>query len=180
MVDKAHELDPRDPDIQDEWIGILSRSERINYPETSLAGDNNGDGDQRSDVASYLEYLRERAKRKSGSCRLVSHVTRTETRLVPLMIDPEHLRGYAISVVLNGRKNKLMLDTGASGILVKRSIAEHAGISKISETKVLGIGDKGRGTPTLELPIPSRSANSSSRTAQSKSWRAALSRKKTA
>ena len=37
-----------------------------------------------------------------------------------------------------------MLDTGASGILVKRSIAEHAGISKISETKVWGIGNKGR------------------------------------
>jgi tetratricopeptide (TPR) repeat protein len=144
MVDKAHELDPRDPDIQEEWIGTLSRSERIKYLETSLAGDNNWDGDQRSAVASYLEYLRERAKRKSGSCRLATNVTRTETRLVPLMIDPEHVRGYAISVVLNGRKNKLMLDTGASGILVKRSIAEHAGISKISETKVLGIGDKGR------------------------------------
>jgi predicted aspartyl protease len=37
-----------------------------------------------------------------------------------------------------------MLDTGASGILIKRSIAEHAGISKISETKVWGIGNKGR------------------------------------
>jgi len=144
MVDKAHELDPLDPDIQEEWIGTLSRSERIRYLETSLAGDNNWDTDQRSDVASYLQYLRERAQRKNEPCHLVSNVSRTETRLVPLMIDPTHLRGYAVSVVLNGHKNKLMLDTGASGILVKRSIAEHAGISKISETKVLGIGNKGR------------------------------------
>ena len=144
MIDKAHELDPLDPDIQEEWIGTLSRSERIEYLERSMAGDNNWDSDQRSDVASYLQYLRERAKQKNGSCHLVSKVTRTETPLVPLLIDPTHLRGFAISVVLNGRKNSLLLDTGASGILVKRSIAEHAGISKISETKVLGIGNRGR------------------------------------
>jgi predicted aspartyl protease len=47
-------------------------------------------------------------------------------------------------VVLNGHKSSLLLDTGASGILVKRSIAERAGISRITETKVGGIGDKGR------------------------------------
>jgi tetratricopeptide (TPR) repeat protein len=144
MIDKAHELDPLDPDIQEEWIGTLSRSERIKYLETSLAGDNNWDTDQRTDVSTYLQYLRERAKQKNESCRLVSKVTHTETPLVRLLIDPTHGRGYALSVVLNGHKNSLMLDTGASGILVKRSIAEHAGISKISETKVLGIGNKGR------------------------------------
>jgi len=37
-----------------------------------------------------------------------------------------------------------MLDTGSTGILVKRSIAVHAGISTITETKVMGIGKKGR------------------------------------
>ena len=43
MIDRAHELDPADPDIQEEWVGTLSRSERIHYLETSLAGDNNWD-----------------------------------------------------------------------------------------------------------------------------------------
>ena len=144
MIDKAHELDPEDPDIQQEWVGTLSRSERIKYLEASLAGDNNWDADQRAFTASYLEYLRERAKRKNSSCRLVSDVTATETPLVRLMLDPTHMRGYGLSVVLNGHKSSLMLDTGASGILVKRSIAEHAGISKITETKVWGIGSRGR------------------------------------
>jgi len=36
-----------------------------------------------------------------------------------------------------------MLDTGASGIVVKRAIAEKAGISKITATKIGGVGDKG-------------------------------------
>ncbi len=143
MIDKAHEIDPDDPDIQSEWIDTLSRSERIKYLETSLAGENNWDADQRSDVANYLQYLKERAKQKNdGPCRLVSKVTETETPMVPLtqtMIVREGLAVY-----LNGQKSSLLLDTGASGILVNRSIAKHAGISKISETEVWGIGNKGR------------------------------------
>ena len=144
MIDKAHELDPNDPDIEEEWVDTLSRSERIKYLETTLAGDNNWDRDERAEVASYLAYLKQRAKQKSSPCRLVSQVTATETPMVRLMEDPQHLRGYGLTVALNGHKSKLMLDTGASGILVKRSIAERAGISKITENKVWGIGKKGR------------------------------------
>jgi predicted aspartyl protease len=144
MIDKAHALDSEDPDIQDEWIDTLSRAERIQYLESALAGGNTWDADQRADIASYLQYLKERAKQNSSPCRLVSKVTATETPLVPLLIDPKHIRGYGLTVALNGHKSALMLDTGASGLLVRRSVAEHAGISKITETKVMGIGGKGR------------------------------------
>jgi len=145
MIEKAHELDPSDPDIQEQWIGTLSRPERIKYLEESLAGDNTWDAEQRDDVANYLQYLKERAKQKNSStCRLVSKVKSTETPLVRLLEDPQHMRGYGLQVSLNGHKSALMLDTGASGILVRRAIAERAGISKISETKVGGIGKKGR------------------------------------
>jgi len=74
----------------------------------------------------------------------VSKVTKTETPLVRLLSDPQHLRGYGLNVSLNGHKSTLLLDTGASGIIVKRAIAEHAGIGRIVETKVWGVGDKGK------------------------------------
>lgn len=144
LIAKAHELDPADPDIQEEWIGTLSRAQRIKYLQDSLTGENNWDADEREDLKSYLEYLQERAKQKNGSCRLVSKVSATETPLVRLLMDSQHLRGYGLSVTLNGHKSSLMLDTGAGGILIKRSLAEHAGISKITATRVGGIGDKGR------------------------------------
>jgi tetratricopeptide (TPR) repeat protein len=144
MIDKAHELDSEDPDILDEWIDTLSRVERIKYLETSLAGDNAWDADQRADIASYLQYLKERDKQHANPCRLVSKVTSTDTPLVRLLIDPQHLRGYGLTVALNGHKNNLMLDTGASGLLVRRGVAERAGIGKITETKVSGVGKKGR------------------------------------
>ena len=58
MIDKAHDLDPNDSDIQEEWIGTLSRAERIQYLEESFAGENNWDADERADVKNYLQYLK--------------------------------------------------------------------------------------------------------------------------
>ncbi len=144
MIEKAHAIDPNDSDITEAWIGTLSRSERIRYLQSTLAGDNNWDADDRTGIADYLKFLQQLStQNRTSSCRLVSKVTSTETPLVRLLLDPQHLRGYGLNVALNGHKSALMLDTGASGILVKRSIAEHAGLSKITESKVWGIGSKG-------------------------------------
>jgi len=65
--------------------------------------------------------------------------------MVRLLNDPQHLRGYGLTVSINGHNSNLMLDTGASGILVNRLIAERAGVSKIVETKVWGSATKGAG-----------------------------------
>jgi predicted aspartyl protease len=46
-------------------------------------------------------------------------------------------------VNVNGTNAKLMLDTGAGGILVDRLIAEKAGIKPVVQTEVNGIGSKG-------------------------------------
>ena len=43
----------------------------------------------------------------------------------------------------NDRNQRLLLDTGASGILINRRAAEKAGLTKISAVQFGGIGDKG-------------------------------------
>jgi tetratricopeptide (TPR) repeat protein len=144
FIDKAHELDSYDPDIQEAWEMTLSRAERIKYLQESLDGENNWSAEGREATERYLEYLKNREKEKRGACRLVSRVKETQTPLVRLLIDPTHLRGYGLSVILNGHKSSLMLDTGASGITVRRGIAEKAGISKISATKIWGVGSHGQ------------------------------------
>jgi tetratricopeptide (TPR) repeat protein len=144
MIDKAHELDPRDADIQKYWARTLSRLDRIRYYENYLAGPNASSEEERGDLERYLSYLKEGSKQSGTFCHLVSKVTSTEVPLLRLLLNPEHLRGYGLSVALNGTKTKLMLDTGASGIMVDRNVAERAGITKLAETKVWGIGDKGK------------------------------------
>jgi hypothetical protein len=143
MIDKARELDSSDPDIERHWIGTLSRSERIKYLEKYLAGPNDEDGERRTDVQHYVDFLKARAKEGSGRCRLVNNVTSTEIPLARLFRDADHLRGYGLEVKVNDRKGTLMLDTGATGILLDQGMAEKAGITKIVETGIGGIGDRG-------------------------------------
>ncbi len=143
MIDKAHELDPTDPDIENHWIATLPLSERIQYLQSYLANADGGNAEDRADTQRYLDYLKSLANQPRQRCRLVNKVTSTETPLVRLLLDPTHLRGYGLTVNVNGHKSKLMLDTGASGILIDRGTAEKAGITKLSETRIGGIGDKG-------------------------------------
>ena len=141
MIDKAHELDPDDPDIQFYWTRTLRLSDRIQALKLLAATD--ADGADHADIQHHLDYLTALASEPRKACHLVSHVTSTETPLVQLLSDPIHLRGYGLTVNVNGQKAKLMLDTGASGILADRRVAERAGINKLIATRVGGIGDKG-------------------------------------
>jgi len=143
LIDEAHRLDPTDPEIRRVWAGELSTVERIKYLEEYLAGDTNDDAETRSGMQHYLEYLKARAKDPRGACHLVSQTATTETTLVRLLVGPTRLRGYGLSVLVNGEKSKLLLDTGASGILINRKLAEKAGVTRLSETDIHGIGDKG-------------------------------------
>jgi hypothetical protein len=143
MIDKAHELDPDDPDIQRSWIATLPPPQRIKYYENYIAEGDLSDADELSNLESYLSFLKDREKQPDRPCKLVSKVTNTTTPLVRLLMDPTHLRGYGLAVDLNGTRSNFMLDTGASGITVNRRIAERAGITKITESKIWGIGDKG-------------------------------------
>jgi predicted aspartyl protease len=143
LIDKAHQLDATDPEIRSRWIGRLSRAERIKYLEDYLAGQTNDDAEARAAMQHYLEYLKARERDPRGACHLVSHATSTETKLVRLLVDPTHLRGYGLSVVVNGQKSKLLLDTGASGLVINRSLAERAGVTRLSDTDIGGVGDKG-------------------------------------
>jgi hypothetical protein len=143
MIDKARELDSSDPDIERHWIGTLPISERIKYLERYLSDANDDDAEHHINTARYLEYLKAGAKENGGTCRLVNHVTSTQIPLARLFEDANHLRGYGLDVKVNDRKGTLMLDTGASGILLDRGMAEKAGITKLVETGIGGIGDRG-------------------------------------
>ena len=143
MIEKAHELDPNDPDINRMWSSGLTRDQRIKYLEDYLAGDNNDDAETRAAMQHYLEFLKARGKDKRGACHLVGKTVATETPLVRLLVDPSHLRGYGLTVEVNGEKSKLLLDTGASGIMINRKLAEKSGVTRLSDTDFNGIGDKG-------------------------------------
>lgn len=144
MLDKAHDLDPTDSDIQKYWIGSLSRAEQIQFWENYLASPTNDDSEARADLQHHLEYLRAMEKQPHRSCHLVSHIPSTDMNLLRVLSDPVHFHGYSVEVSVNGKKGRLALDTGASGVVIDQGLAHKADIAKVSEMDAGGIGDKGR------------------------------------
>lgn len=142
-VDKAHQLDPDDPDIQKYWIETLNRSERIKNLEEYLATVKSDDAKTREGLQYYLEYLKARQQGPARTCKLIGNVSSTQVNLVPLLFDPTHMRGLGLAVSVNGVKSNLLFDTGADGILIDRGIAEKSGLKRLSDSSISGIGDKG-------------------------------------
>jgi predicted aspartyl protease len=91
----------------------------------------------------YLDSLKKRVAAPPKSCRLVSSAVNTEIPFASLMRDATHIRAFGLDVKLNDRGVRLQIDTGASGLLVSRSVADRAGLTAFSKTEVGGIGSQG-------------------------------------
>jgi len=142
MIEMAYRLDPDDPDVHREWIETLPREKRLIELKKYLDGETDDDAKDRSDLMRSLAVLEEEAGQPRRSCRQVNQVHATQTKLDPLMNDAHNMRGFGLSVYLNGATAKLLLDTGADGIIVDRKIAEKAGIKALVQTEIGGIGSK--------------------------------------
>jgi tetratricopeptide (TPR) repeat protein len=142
-IDQAYKMDPEDPDIRRTYMQTLSGAERVQFLKGYLAGATNDDAQSRENFEQELAMMENENHAEDHKCRMVTNVTKTETRLEPLLYGPQSIRGYGLMVKLNGVSSRLMLDTGASGILVDSKIAAKAGIKPIVDEKIQGIGDKG-------------------------------------
>ena len=142
LIKRAHEIDPADPDIKKKWMQTESVPDRIKSLEDYLAQPSNDDPDTRRTLSESLELLRASLPAPLGGCRQASDVTSTETNLIQVQTGGRGLEGIGLEVMINGESSKLLLDTGASGILVSRKLASRAGLKPVSDVRVMGIGDK--------------------------------------
>jgi len=146
-IDLAHKMDPDDPDIYRDWVSTLPWRERVEEWKKRLAqGKFDNDEREREGLTAAISVLENEEKRPQHSCRLSSKTLPAEINLVPLLIDAKHLRGYGLTVKVNDISSKLLVDTGASGILINSKIAEKAGVTKIADQHIGGIGDRGAST----------------------------------
>jgi predicted aspartyl protease len=51
------------------------------------------------------------------------------------------MRAFGLEVAVNGERLRLLLDTGASGILIQQRAAERSGMDKLADASFGGIGD---------------------------------------
>jgi tetratricopeptide (TPR) repeat protein len=142
-VTKAHEIDPKDPDIRRAWFATLGLKERIQALQEYLAAHTNDDEEARYNLEHSLAVMQDLSAHTARNCRLKTPVESAETNLEMLTASAQLIRGYGLKVKFNNATGRLLLDTGASGILVNSKLAESAGIQRVMEQHVGGIGDKG-------------------------------------
>ena len=144
QVKRAHEIAPQDPEVQRAWLNMLPRRERLKALEAYLSSPHPDDADDNASLHSWLAYLKATVDQPVHACRLVNNIESTQTQMQILLRDAQHVAGYGLLVKVNDRNQRLLLDTGATGILINRRAAEKAGLKRISALQFSGIGDKGQ------------------------------------
>ncbi len=139
----AHALDPTDPAIRNAWIRTLPLSEKIIELEEYLKSPNGDDPEDIRAMKMELEALKKRQLAPHKPCRLSSASSSTEIPFIQLMYDATHVRAFGLDVKINDHKARLEIDTGASGLLIGRSLAERAGLKPFSAVEFGGIGSAG-------------------------------------
>ena len=143
MINRAHELDPGDPEIEELWVSTLNPEERIKHLEDELASPNDWSEGKRQNITRYVQYLKGQEKSNYRPCRLVAGTIPAEIPLLMILGEDAFMSAWGLPVFLNGHKSSLVIDTGASGIVLGRKAAERAGIVKVAANTIGGIGDKG-------------------------------------
>ncbi len=144
QLELAHSLAPRDPVVDRAW-----RNATFVYltPEQRLARlkqhalDPNLTPEQKrasTDAIGAIE------AQQRGDCKPVSEIPSATLQMVPISNGPTRpLFAVGLDVQMNGKRKRLEIDTGASGLLISRSSAISAGLVPEAEVATNGIGDHG-------------------------------------
>jgi tetratricopeptide (TPR) repeat protein len=142
LITRAHAIDPSDPDVRKMWMQTLTTADRIKSLADYLNQPTNDDAETRARLTEHLAFLKASQTAQLGRCRQVSDVTTTQTTLVAVQSGSGNIQGMGLDVTINGKVLRLLLDTGASGILINRKLAGQARLKAVSDIRMSGVGDK--------------------------------------
>ncbi len=140
---RAYQENPLDALINRYYGRTLTGAQRLERWEAYLA--NVGDEDDPQTVAATRQAVTQlKALGSKAEFILKSPLGPAEIKLSHLMFDANRIRGFALPVSVNGSKPlRLLLDTGASGLLLNTKAASSIGLERISTQTLGGIGDEG-------------------------------------
>jgi hypothetical protein len=150
----AHQLSPSDPEINNAWSRTIPISQHIEEQKKILAATDAKD-EAHDRAEKYLAFLE--MQEKGTNCSVTSSASSAEIPIVAIMSDekevcnsqgrcgtmPKHIQAWGLHAFLNNREASLAVDTGASGLLISRAVAERAGLKTAARTQLWGIGDEG-------------------------------------
>ncbi len=138
---RAYELNPKDSRILAAWIPRLQGRERAAALEAYAAMV--GDSTESNELRQRMELAKALDGREVTVLASPYHAAEIPLRGFE---NATHTRTYGLEVLVNGTPVKLVLDTGAAGIVLSRPAAERAGMARIADGTLRGIGDNAKGT----------------------------------
>ncbi len=138
----AYALDPADPQIRLQWIDTLPIKEHVTELETYLSKANGDDPDTTRDLRYSLEYLKQQLVTPRRSCRLVSNTSTSTIPFADMMYDAKRIRAFGLDVKFNDHNARLQINTEDGGLVISRSVAEHAGLKLLTKAEIGGIGSE--------------------------------------
>ena len=138
---RAHELAPGVAGSVLHWALTLEGGDSATALETYLGMAKNEDARLTQRALALLEIQRVLGGRKLFG--LVSSYGRSQVRLEPVLRGRE-LHAYRVPVSINGGEAaRLLLDTGAGGIIINANLAARLHVRRLAPTIVSGLGDQG-------------------------------------
>ncbi len=139
-IELAHKLDGVDPQIERSWIATLPRKRRTEE-FTRLAGDERSRSEtQRNRLREAVAHMGDYSNK---DCTVVAAVPETTVPIELILDGPRTVEGLALDVKFNGKRRRLEIDTGASGLTLSRGAAAGLGLTRERQIVTGGVGDKG-------------------------------------
>ncbi len=138
----AQTLAPKDPLLRAAWLG--ETGERMTVQQqiarfTALEDAATSTKEQKAEAAETIKRLQAEER---GSCMPVVPISTAKLKMVSLEDGPTRRYGTGLDVVMNGKRKRLQIDTGASGLLINRASAVSAGLVSEAVGRTGGIGDE--------------------------------------
>ncbi len=129
-IQKAYQIDPGDPDIQQEWNRIVPAAQEVEGTEKSLATMTDLDAPTRQKAGDTVHELLPLLSENSQTCKVLPSAPSAALPLLPSRQDGKHLDGYLLEAQLAKSGVKLKLDSAASGIFITRALAQENGLQQ--------------------------------------------------
>lgn len=127
-LQKAYDIDPTDPDIQNAWHSIVSSAEEIEGTEQWLAAMTDLDAATRQKAEQTVHDLLPLLSENSQTCKVLPSTPAATLALLPSKQDGKTIDAFRIDVQLPKTAVKLVVDSAASGLYITRALAEENGL----------------------------------------------------
>ncbi|MDR3773432.1 MAG: retropepsin-like aspartic protease [Terracidiphilus sp.] len=126
-LQRAYDIDPADPDIQQAWLRIVSPAHEIVGIDQGLAAAKDIDAETRKKAEASMHSMMPLLSEYSQTCQVLPELPSATLPLQPTFADVKHIDGYRLEAEFQKTKAKLIVDTAASGLYITRTLAEQNG-----------------------------------------------------